>query len=562
MEVPYYQFSAITVLALLLLFYGGTFLMSLLVRHKKENVDGYMVSSGQVGFGISAASMTATWIWAASFYAAASSAYTYGLSGAIHYGFWGALMILFIYPFGQRFRQLAPNAHTLGELMHARHGSSSQLILALSNVLGSSISLMVNFTAAGAVVSILSPLSFVHGVLIAGFGTLAYTLWSGFRASILTDVAQLIALMGVAVIIIPWVMFSAGGPEVMVQGLERLTAEQANFFSTEAILKQGAPFFVAVLAYAIGNQTIAQRLFAVRQDLIKPTFLTATLGYGAVVIGLGMLGLMALLLGVQPDGGDLNNLIPQMASTYLPPFMIGLFFLLVVASLSSTADADLTALSAIMMTDVYAKNIVKGRPDPRKMLLIGRVTMIVATMVGLILASFALDILVMLVFVGALWGTVVFPVIASCYWTRVTNRAFTWAVLGGMALFCIARFELLPTEGLIGFGFEMMAAVGAGVVLGLMSFGFFGRVVGLAVGVIATLVSAWFFAGFLGDYTVLLASLTAYGASTIICVALSLMSQEHFDFDLIAQRVQRFQETDAQAGEAAATAATQPSPAE
>mgnify|MGYP001943175192 FL=1 len=562
MEVPYYQFSAITVLALLLLFYGGTFLMSLLVRHKKENVDGYMVSSGQVGFGISAASMTATWIWAASFYAAASSAYTYGLSGAIHYGFWGALMILFIYPFGQRFRQLAPNAHTLGELMHARHGSSSQLILALSNVLGSSISLMVNFTAAGAVVSILSPLSFVHGVLIAGFGTLAYTLWSGFRASILTDVAQLIALMGVAVIIIPWVMFSAGGPEVMVQGLERLTAEQANFFSTEAILKQGAPFFVAVLAYAIGNQTIAQRLFAVRQDLIKPTFLTATLGYGAVVIGLGMLGLMALLLGVQPDGGDLNNLIPQMASTYLPPFMIGLFFLLVVASLSSTADADLTALSAIMMTDVYAKNIVKGRPDPRKMLLIGRVTMIVATMVGLILASFALDILVMLVFVGALWGTVVFPVIASCYWPRVTNRAFTWAVLGGMALFCIARFELLPTEGLIGFGFEMMAAVGAGVVLGLMSFGFFGRVVGLAVGVIATLVSAWFFAGFLGDYTVLLASLTAYGASTIICVALSLMSQEHFDFDLIAQRVQRFQETDAQAGEAAATAATQPSPAE
>src|SRR5690554_1353385 len=562
MEATYYQFTTTTTLLLLLLFYGGTFLMSLLVRHKKENVDGYMVSSGKVGFGISAASMTATWIWAASFYAAASSAYTYGLSGAIHYGFWGALMILFIYPFGQRFRQLAPNAHTLGELIHARHGSSSQLILAVSNVLGSSISLMVNFTAAGAVVAILSPLSFVHGVLIAGIGTLAYTLWSGFRASILTDVAQLIALMGVAVIIIPWVLFSAGGPDVMAQGLERLTAEQANFFSTEAILNQGAPFFVAVLAYAIGNQTIAQRLFAVRQDLIKPTFLTATVGYGAVVIGLGMLGLMALLLGVQPDGGDLNNIIPQMASTYLPPFMIGLFFLLVVASLSSTADADLTALSAIMMTDVYAKNIVKGRPEPRKMLLIGRVTMIVATMVGLILASVALDILVMLVFVGALWGAVVFPVIASCYWPRVTNSAFTWAVAGGVLLFTAVRFELLPMEGVIGFFFEMVAAVGAGVVLGLMSFGFFGRLVGVVVGVIAALVSAWYFAGFLTDYTVLLASLTAYGASTIICVALSLMSREEFDFDLISQRVQLFQEADKTQAQVAGAAAPQATPAE
>src|SRR5690554_594460 len=444
MEIPYFEFSSTSMLLLLAGFYGGTFLLSLLVRHKKENVDGYMVSSGRVGFGIAAASMTATWIWAASFYAAASSGYTYGLSGAIHYGLWGALMILFIFPFGLRFRQLAPNAHTLGELIHARHGSSSQLILAFSNLLGSAISLMVNFTAAGALVAVLSPLSFTHGVLIAGFGVLSYTLWSGFRASILTDFAQLVCMMAVAVIIIPWILFSLGGPSVLAEGMSRLTAEQADFFPRTAILEQGAPFFVAVLAYAIGNQTIAQRLFAVRQDLIKPTFITATIGYGAVVIGLGMLGLMALLIGVVPADGDLNNIIPQMASGYLPPVLIALFFILVIGSLSSTADSDLSALSAIMMTDVYGKNIAKGRPDPRKMLLLGRITMIVATMIGLILASFSLDILVMLVFVGALWGAIVFPVISSCYWGRVTNTAFTAAVLGGLALFTIARFELLP----------------------------------------------------------------------------------------------------------------------
>ncbi|MQA82341.1 MAG: hypothetical protein GEV10_28415 [Streptosporangiales bacterium] len=32
----------------------------------------------------------------------------YGVSGPVHYGLWGALMILFIYPFGRRFRELAP----------------------------------------------------------------------------------------------------------------------------------------------------------------------------------------------------------------------------------------------------------------------------------------------------------------------------------------------------------------------------------------------------------------------------------------------------------------------
>src|SRR5690554_6514338 len=200
-----FQLSLTTSLLLLLCFYGLTFLVSLRIGRRQENVDSYMVSNNSVGFGVSAASMTATWIWAASFYAAASSGYKYGLSGALHYGFWGALMILFIYPFGRRFRKLAPNAHTLAEIMHARHGTSSQMILAGSNVVGSVISLMVNFTAAGALVSILSPLSFVQGVVIAGVGVLSYTLWSGFRASVFTDFGQLVAMILAAVIIIPMI---------------------------------------------------------------------------------------------------------------------------------------------------------------------------------------------------------------------------------------------------------------------------------------------------------------------------------------------------------------------
>src|SRR5690606_10034035 len=218
-------------LALLIGFYGLTFLMSLTISRKNENVDGYMVSNGALGFGISAASMIATWIWAASFYASATSGFTYGLSGPIHYGLWGALMILFIYPFGRRFRKLAPNAHTLAELLHARHGTSSQMILAISNLVGSCISLMVNFTAAGALVAVLTPLDFSHGVLIAGVGVLSYTIWSGFRASVMTDFAQLMAMMIAAIVIIPLIFFNAGGVELVRTGMERLTTEQANFFS-------------------------------------------------------------------------------------------------------------------------------------------------------------------------------------------------------------------------------------------------------------------------------------------------------------------------------------------
>ena len=545
-DAEMFQLSTSTAVLLLLGFYAITFLLTLTIGHKKENVDGYMVSNNAIGFGISAASMIATWIWAASFFASSTSGFTYGLSGPIHYGLWGALMILFIYPFGKRFRKLAPNAHTLAEILHARHGRSSQMIMAVSNLVGSAISLMVNFTAAGALVSVLSPLSFTQGVLIAGLGVLSYTLWSGFRASVMTDFAQLVAMIGSAVIIIPLIYFNIGGAPALVENVDRLTNEQTNFFSMTAFLEQGAPYFVAVLAYAIGNQTIAQRLFAVREDLIKPTFITATIGYGAVVIGLGMIGLMAAFVGLVPMDGDMNNIIPQMASEFLPPFAIGLFFILVVGSLSSTADSDLSALSAIAMTDIYAKNLAKGRPNPRTMLWLGRATMIVATMIGVIFASLKLDILVMLVFVGALWGAIVFPVIVSFYWNRVTNKAFTTSVIAAVVLFTIVRFELLPLTGAVAVFFELCAAVGGGVVIGLMVFAFFGRIAGIAAGVLAAAALVPFGVGFLRDYTVLLGSLTSYGVSAIVCVAMSLRSQERFDFSLLAKRVVHFDYTEEQ----------------
>jgi hypothetical protein len=123
------------------------------------------------------------------------------------------------------------------------------------------------------------------------------------------------------------------------------------------------------------------------------------------------------------------------------------------------------------------------------------------------------------------------------FWNRVTNVAFTSAVIVGLLLFCVARFELIPIEGFTALFFEILASVGAAVVIGLMVFGFLGRKIGVGAAAITLVLMLIFATGFLRQYMVLLASLTAYGASTIVCVIVSLMGDEHFDFDLIKQRV-------------------------
>lgn len=525
-------------------FFGVTFLITLTIRERKENVDGFMVSNGSIGFGFSASSMTATWVWAASFYAAAEAGYIYGISGPIHYGLWGALMILCIYPFGKRFRTLAPHAHTLAELVHARHGTSSQLLLAVSNVAGSIISLTANFIAAGALIYVLTPFSFGTGVLVIAIGVLCYTIWSGFRASVLTDFIQLVAMMGAAVIIIPTIFFAAGGPEMLSGGMETLrdqNPQKADFWSKDAFLYQGAPYMVAVLAYAIGNQTIMQRLFSVRVDRIKSTFITATFGYAGTVIGLGMLGVLAAMIGMQPADGNTNNLIPQMGVEFLPAFLIVALFIMVIGSLSSTADSDLSALASIAMTDIYGKNIARGRVNAKTMLLVGRMTMVGATACGVALAFANFNILDLLVFVGGLWGALVFPVIMSFYWNRITSRAFIISVAVAVAFFLLTRFEMIPMFGVQAAVFELLSALGAATAVGLVVFGIIGRRGGLIAAAIMFLAMVPLFLGFLRDYPVLLSALVAYGISSALCVGISMLSNERFDFDLIDQRVLSFQ---------------------
>ncbi|MFC8875834.1 sodium:solute symporter family protein [Streptomyces ardesiacus] len=553
------QFSALVVVGLLVFFYGGTFLISTRIGKKEENADGYMTAGNNIGFGISAASMTATWIWASSMYASATSGYTYGISGPIHYGLWGALMILFIYPFGKRIRAVAPKAHTLAEVMYVRHGRSSQLMLAGSNIVGSLISLMSNFIAGGVLISLLSPFTFTQGVFAVAAGVLLYTLWSGFRASVLTDFVQVVAMLGAVAVIIPVIFFAADFPAAFESGAGHLTAQQGDFFSSTAFMEQGAPYIAAVLAYAIGNQTIAQRLFAVKENLIKPTFITATVGYGAMVIGVGMLGVLALYLGHEPAGGDLNNIIPGMAAEYLPPVLLALFFVMIVGALSSTADSDLAALSSIMMADVYGQNVAgKGKADPKTMLLVGRITMVVATAAAVAFASLQLNILDLLVFVGALWGALVFPVLASFYWDKVTGRAFTTSVLAALAVFLPVRFSWIPVDGFFGIVVDVLAVAGVGVVLGLMVFGFLGARAAKIAGAVAVVATAPFAVGSLHEYATLCGSLVAYSVSTVICWAMSVRQSEGFDFAVIARRTGDFDSGPTAAADTDGTDGTDP----
>src|SRR5699024_4139931 len=180
-----------------------------------------------------------------------------------------------------------------------------------------------------------------------------------------------------------------------------------------------------------------------------------------------------------------------------------LAFIMIIGSLSSTADSDLSALSSIVMADVYGQSRGRGKANPRTMLLIGRVTVIVAPAAALYFATARLSILDLLVFVGAMWGCLVCPVIVSFYWKQITNAAFTTSVLAALAVFLPVRFEWIPVDGIWGYGVEALSLIGIGVILGIMGFGFFGMRPALIIAVVGMVAALPYSFNYLRDYSVL-----------------------------------------------------------
>lgn len=144
-----------------------------------------------------------------------------------------------------------------------------------------------------------------------------------------------------------------------------------------------------------------------------------------------------------------------------------------------------------------------------------------------------------------------FPVIASFYWEKITNAAFVTAVVSALALFLPVRFGWLPVEyAIFSLTVDVLGAVGVGVILGLMAFGFFGLTAGKITGVVAAAITLPFALGALHEYTVLSASLVAYAVSTLIVLAMCIPNRATFDFSTIQERVGNYDTASGTAGSA------------
>ena len=308
--------------------------------------------------------------------------------------------------------------------------------------------------------------SYVAGMIIVAGITLLYTMFGGFLGASLTDVVQGI-MMIVALIAVPVAaVFAVGGPVEFITKLTNLSPDHLSLVGgglTGATVLTIASGLAWGLGY-FGQPHILIRFMAMRKaSEAKPArriFVswTVILMIGAVISG--MAGLVYFSeAGVEV--GDPEAVVLLLSQALLNPFVAGLILAAVLAAIMSTVSSQLIVCSSALIEDLY-KVVKKSPPSSHRLLVYGRIGVLVVAIIAMLMAVNPSDTILGLVgFAWAGFGAAFGPIILlSLFWRKLSN----WGALAGMVVGAATVFiwsaldtglyELLPA-----FVLAMVAAV-------------------------------------------------------------------------------------------------------
>ncbi len=367
-----------------------------------------------------------------------------GLPGAIYVGgltnawiaiglFVGTVLNWLLVSQRLRLYTQATDSITLPCFFEARFGDPTGLLRIVSAIV-----ILIFFTiyassglvAAGKLFESTFGVSYRNAVIIGGFIIIAYTFMGGFLAVCWTDLFQG-ALMVVALVVVPALAYNrSGGSAGIREGM------MLRDIARSIVPTGGATALLAVvsaMAWGLGyfgQPHILVRFMSAksltrlsRSMAIAIVWVFLSLG-GAVAIGLIGIGLFRTI-----PGGDPEKVFIYMIGEVMPPWIGGVMLAAILSAIMSTIDSQLLVSSSALTEDFYQKTIKRTAPE-REVVLVGRICVIVISLIALLLALRPSDtILNIVAYAWGGFGAAFGPLVLFALFSRRTS----WqAALGGM----------------------------------------------------------------------------------------------------------------------------------
>jgi len=239
---------------------------------------------------------------------------------------------------------------------------------------------------AGKLFEVMFGLDHQIAVLIGFIVIVAYTFLGGFMAVCWTDLFQGL-LMVFAIFIVPIIALSTTGGFEAVEA-----ASAAKGISLALIPGTGFAAFLAVVSAAawglgyFGQPHILARFMSIKnfKELPKSTVI-ATVWVFISLIGAVLVGLAGITMFAEVPGGDAETVLIHMIGELFTPWFGGILLAAILSAIMSTIDSQLLVSSSALTEDFY-KRIIKREASQKELLWIGRISVLVISVIAALLA--------------------------------------------------------------------------------------------------------------------------------------------------------------------------------
>ncbi|NQT64032.1 MAG: hypothetical protein HQ556_13810 [Candidatus Marinimicrobia bacterium] len=315
---------------------------------------GFLKAGGNVSWKLGSFSIAASWIWAPALFVSVQKSYELGLAGMFWFTVPNVIALVIFAILAPKIRKRLPGGYTFPDWIRYRFNDDRIHKIYLIVYLWYQImAITVQVFVGGLLVSFFTGINLNIVMVVLASLALSYSLISGLRASIVTDFLQMVMILGVGALIIPWTISAGGGWSAVVKGFGGL-ANNTNILDPTVVYTFGIVTAIGLISGSIADQQYWQRSFSIKEkDLVK-SFVYGGLLFGLVPLALSILGYLGANpdLGIQmPEGVQLPMIGVSVVSELLPTWASLLFVIMLMSGLSSTLDSGFAAGASLWAID-------------------------------------------------------------------------------------------------------------------------------------------------------------------------------------------------------------------
>ena len=472
-------------IAIVLAYLAGIFILAQWVSREKaghqKDAQDYFLAGRSLPWWAIGASLIAANISAEQIIGMSGSGYAIGLAIA-SYEWMAAATLLIV---GKWFLPvfLRNGIYTMPQFLEQRYGSRIRTLMA---VFWLGLYVFVNVTSIlwlGAIaVSQVTGMDQMLAVVLIGVFALLYQLYGGLKAVALTDIVQVTLLVLGGLLVAGLTLNQLGEGAGILAGFHRLWEAQPGHF--EMILDKDNPFYkdlpgISVLvggmwimniSYWGFNQYIIQRALAAKDiaEAQKGVLFAAFLKLLMPVIVV-LPGIAAVMLAPGLDKPD--QAYPTMMRL-LPTGILGLVFAALVAAIVASLASKINSIATIFTLDFYAK--MKPQADQQKLVRVGRITAIVAVLLGILaakplLGSFDQAFQYIQDYTGFFTPGIVVIFVLGLFWKRANEAGALAAAIGSFVLSIVLKLAWPELPFIDRVGLVFLLALALAVIVSLLT---------------------------------------------------------------------------------------------